>query len=104
MLCFCWIRLEFGSELAWVSLTCCGVCVPFSLQTNTIAFLNAWAEFGGHSVFKFHMCIHLAQQIAVKGNPTGYWTYPDESENRVMQKVAKSLHGGSTFYVRMIEK
>ena len=69
-----------------------------------IRFLNAWKEYGGHTVFKFHVCVHLAEQAAEKGNPKAYWTYPDEAENRLMQRVAKSLHGGSTFYVRLLEK
>ncbi|CAK0819398.1 unnamed protein product, partial [Prorocentrum cordatum] len=61
-------------------------------------------EYRGHCVFKFHVMVHLAKQVAEKGNPTWYWTYPDEAENRNMQRVAKSLHGGPTFYDRMLEK
>ena len=78
--------------------------VLVSLQTGCLGFLQAWKEYKGHCVFKFHMMVHLGEQVAQKGNPTWYWTYPDESENRNMQRVAKSLHGGSTFYDRMLEK
>eukprot|EP00959_Pyramimonas_sp_CCMP1952_P471098 9497851-Pyramimonas_sp.AAC.1 len=69
-----------------------------------LAFLRAWKEHRGHEVFKFHVAVHLAQQVAEKGNPKAYWTYPDEAENRLMQKIAKSLHGGSTFYSAFFEK
>ena len=69
-----------------------------------LSFLKAWKEYRGHQVYKHHVSVHLAQQCAEKGNPRAYWTYPDEAENRIMQKVAKSLHGGSTFYSRFSKK
>ena len=89
-------------DFAWVHVG--RAHVPFLLQRCMFRFLSAWKEYKGHCVFKFHMSAHLAEQAAEKGNPRTYWTYPDEAENRLMQKVAKSLHGGPTFYVRLLEK
>eukprot|EP00959_Pyramimonas_sp_CCMP1952_P262514 5488920-Pyramimonas_sp.AAC.1 len=37
------------------------------------------------------MSARLAEQVADIGNPRACWTYPDEAENRLMQRVAKSL-------------
>ena len=74
------------------------------LETSMANFLGEWSKYRGHQAFKFHMCLHVAEQRVEKGNPTAYWTCPDENENRLMGTVAKSLHGGSTFYVRFLDK
>ena len=76
----------------------------FLRKTSMVDFLSEWSNYRGHQLFKFHMCLHVAEQCVEKGNPTAYWTYPDERENRLMGTVAKSLHGGSTFYVRFLDK
>eukprot|EP00959_Pyramimonas_sp_CCMP1952_P151415 3168363-Pyramimonas_sp.AAC.1 len=68
------------------------------------SFLRAWSSYKGHLVPKCHMCWHLAEQCAEMGNPAACWAYPDENENRLMGTVAKSLRGGSTFYVRFLEE
>ncbi|CAK0848871.1 unnamed protein product [Prorocentrum cordatum] len=78
--------------------------IPLLLERRMIRFLNAWKEYRGHIVFKFHACIHLAEQALLKGSPRAYWTHPGEAGNRLMQRVAKSLHGGQTFYVTLLEK
>eukprot|EP00959_Pyramimonas_sp_CCMP1952_P422268 8845913-Pyramimonas_sp.AAC.1 len=87
---YCWIRLgpsyaallldsaRYRFESAWVSLEW--------LDTASLAFLRAWKECRGRCVFKFHMLVHLAKQIAEQGDPTWYWTCPDEADNRNMQR------------------
>jgi hypothetical protein len=50
------------------------------------------------------MCWHIVERIPEHGNPRFYWTYPDEGQNRIMGNVAKSLHGGATFYVTFLQK
>ena len=77
---------------------------PSLSQTNMLKFLQAWTKYKGHQVYKFHVAVHLAEQVVAKGNPRAYWTYPDEAENRLMKTVAMSLHGGGTFYVRFLER
>ncbi len=72
------------------------------LQSSMLAFLCAWKRFGGHQVFKHHMCVHLVHNAERLGNPRCYWTYPDEEENRKMTNVAQKLHKGSTFYIRFL--
>ena len=67
-------------------------------------FLSCWKAYGGHCVPKHHFAWHLAQRARTQGNPRFYWTYADEQENRVMGSVAKSLHGGNTFYLSFLQK
>ena len=74
------------------------------LQGAMSRFLAHWKAFGGHLVFKHHMAWHLAERAGRLGNPKFYWTYADEQENRVMGSVARSLHGGNTFYVSFLQK
>ena len=74
------------------------------LRRHMTRFLTFWKSFGGHLVFKHHMAWHLAERAASHGNPKCYWTYPDEGENRQMGTVAKSLHGGNTFYLTFLQK
>ena len=75
-----------------------------ALQASTsLCFVNRKA-FGGHMVFKHHMAWHLAERAGRLGNPKFYWTYADEQENRVMGSVARSLHGGNTFYLTFLQK
>eukprot|EP00969_Alexandrium_andersonii_P168620 7451884-Alexandrium_andersonii.AAC.1 len=75
-----------------------------ALQTCTLRFLSLWKSFGGHLVFKHHCMWHLAERASEHGNPRFYWTYADEGENRVMSAVAKTLHGGHTFYTTFLQK
>ena len=74
------------------------------LQGDMSRFLASWKAFGGHMVFKHHMAWHLAERAGILGNPWLYWTYADEQENRVMGSVARSLHGGNTFYLTVLQK
>jgi hypothetical protein len=74
------------------------------LVTATTKFLTYWRGAGGHFVVKHHMCWHLVERIAEHGNPSFYWTYADEGENRIMSTVAKTLHGGNTFYLTFLQK
>ena len=74
------------------------------LQASMSRFLLHWKAFGGHMVFKHHMAWHLAERAGRHGNPKFYWTYADEQENRVMGSVARSLHGGNTFYLTFLQK
>eukprot|EP00969_Alexandrium_andersonii_P188710 8339674-Alexandrium_andersonii.AAC.1 len=59
---------------------------------------------GVHFVAKHHFAWYLAERAAWLGNPKAYWTYADEEENRCVSAVAKSLHGGSTFYTAFVQK
>ena len=74
------------------------------LQSSMIHFLHNWKAYGGHMVFKHHAAFHLAQRARQHGNPRFYWTYVDEGENRAMAVVAKRLHGGSSFYLRFLQR
>ena len=74
------------------------------LRSSMFRFLTCWKSFGGHCVPKHHFAWHLAQRASTQGNPRFYWTYADEQENRVMGSVAKSLHGGNTFYLTFLQK
>ncbi|CAK0855078.1 unnamed protein product [Prorocentrum cordatum] len=75
-----------------------------SLQRHMLRFLRFWHSWGGHVVFKHHMSVHLVANALKHGNPKFYTCYPDERFNRVMGRVAKSVHGGSTFYSTMLGK
>ena len=75
----------------------------YELQSSMSRFLASWKAYGGHCVFKHHCAWHLAQRAPTQGNPRFYWTYADEQENRVMGSVAKSLHGGNTFYLHFLQ-
>ena len=74
------------------------------LQSCMSRYLVNWVALGGHCVYKHHAAWHLAERAGRLGNPRFYWTYTDEQENRVMGKVAKSLHGGPTFYMAFLQK
>ena len=74
------------------------------LQRSLLRFLHCWKSFGCHQVFKHHMVFHVAEFVAIHGNPKYYWTYADENENRLMGTVAKSLHAGATFYTTLLQK
>ena len=74
------------------------------LQSSMCRFLSCWKAMGGHCVPKHHFAWHLVQRASTQGNPRFYWTYADEQENRVMGSVAKSLHGGNTFYLTFLQK
>lgn len=74
------------------------------LQRQMSRFLHYWKAWGGHMVYKHHAAWHIAQMAAIHGNPRFYWTYPDESENRAMKKVAQSMHAGPTFYTSFMQK
>ena len=75
-----------------------------ALPSSMSKFLAHWKAYGGHLVYKHHMAWHLVQRASRHGNPRDYWTYADEQENRVMGAVAKSLHGGNTFYLTFLQK
>ena len=75
-----------------------------SLQKSMLRFLHFWKGWGGHQVFKHHVSLHLVERVRVHGNPVYYTCYRDEDFNRVNGKIAKSLHGGSTFYFAFLEK
>jgi len=75
-----------------------------TLQSSMTRFLAHWKLFGGHLVYKHHCAWHLAEAASRHGNPKYYLTYADEQENRVMGAVAKSLHGGNTFYLTFLQK
>ena len=75
-----------------------------SLRSNMLRFWAFWKAWGGHLVHKHHMCVHLVERSFLQGNTKSSWTYADEGENRTMSRVAKTLHGGSTFYERLLEK
>ena len=74
------------------------------LETCVCRFLTHWRAFAGHCVYKHHMFFHLAERAREHGNPKWYWTYADETENRLMKQVAQSLHGGPTFYSSFLQK
>ena len=74
------------------------------LRQSMTRFLTYWKGFGGHLVYKHHCAWHLVERAAAQGNPRYYWAYADENENRLMSTVAKSLHGGSTFYETFLLK
>ena len=68
------------------------------LRSQMTRFLAFWKAWGGHMVYKHHAAWHIVQRAGAHGNPRFYSTHADASENRVMSKVAKSLHPGPTFY------
>lgn len=74
------------------------------LRSRMFRFLQFWKASGGHLVYKHHCAWHLVQRAGAQGNPRLYWTYADERLNRTMGTVAKSLHGGPTFYKTFLEK
>ena len=74
------------------------------LRQHATRFLTFWKRFGGRETPKHHFFWHIAERADIHGNPRMYWTYLDESENRAMSQVAKSLHGGSTFYVTFLQR
>ena len=74
------------------------------LRRSTTRYLTFYKAAGGHLVYKHHMAWHLVERTEVHGNPRFYWTYADENQNRLMGRVAKSLHGGQTFYSTFLEK
>jgi hypothetical protein len=74
------------------------------VQLAMTRFLTYWRGAGGHFVVKHHMSWHLVERMCEHGNPRFYWTYPDENENRIMSTVAKTLHGGDTFYLTFLQK
>ena len=74
------------------------------LQAHMSEFLKAWKAAGGHMYYKHHMAWHMAQQCDRTGNPRFSHTYPDETENRYMGTVAKSCHGGHSFYKSFLLK
>jgi len=53
---------------------------------------------------KHHYAWHVVERADLCGNPKYSWTYTDEQENRVMGKVAKSLHAGPNFYKAFLQK
>ena len=74
------------------------------LQKQMTRFLLFWKNWGGHMVYKHHCAWHMVERAAFLGNPRFYWTYADEGENRAMGTIAKSLHGGKTFYITFLQK
>ena len=74
------------------------------LQSNYTQFLKSWKLFGGHCYYKHHMGFHLVQQANTVDNPRLAHTYPDETANRFMGFLAKSLHGGKGFYQTFLMK
>ena len=74
------------------------------LRKSMTRVLSFWKAYGGYMVPKFHFAWHLVQRADKMGNPRFYWTYADESENRTMSTVAKSLHKGRTFYAAFLQK
>ena len=74
------------------------------IRQSAIRFLSYWKHYGGHLVFKHHCLFHIVELAGKAGNPKCYWTYADENENRWMGRVAKSLHGGRTFYTSFLQK
>ena len=74
------------------------------LRRHATRFLAFWKRFGGNLTPKHHFFWHLSERADMHGNPRMYWTYLDESENRRMAAVAKSLHGGSTFYTTFLQR
>eukprot|EP00959_Pyramimonas_sp_CCMP1952_P244321 5107118-Pyramimonas_sp.AAC.1 len=75
-----------------------------SLQRAMLRSLNFWRAWGGKLVFKHHCCVHLVANVRKHGNPKFYTCYPDERLNRVMGRIAKSVHGGETFYSTFLGK
>ena len=75
-----------------------------ALERHMGIFLAFWKASTGHCYYKHHMGWHLVERAKVDGNPKCYHTYPDENENRLMGKVAKSVHGGRRFYEAVLEK
>jgi hypothetical protein len=74
------------------------------VRTAMTRFLTYWKVSGGHMVIKHHYVWHLVERITDHGNPLCYWKYADEGENRVMASVAKTLHGGDSFYITFLQK
>ena len=66
--------------------------------------LILWKMSKGKLIPKHHYAWHLVERASINGNPRFSWTYTDEQENRAMGQVAKSLHDGSTFYIRFLQK
>ena len=75
-----------------------------SLRSHMTRFLTFWKASGCHLLPKHHFAWHLIERAELHGNPRFYWTYPDESENRLMGEVAHALHGGDTFYTAFLQR
>jgi hypothetical protein len=60
------------------------------LLVASLRFLSLWRQAKGHTTIKHHYFVHLCEQAVVSGNPRVYSTYPDESLNRVIKRMAQA--------------
>ena len=66
-------------------------------------FLVQYQAAGCHETPKFHMFMHLSLDTLETGNPAYFHTYPDESLNGMLSKVARSTHP-RTFCLSVFQK
>ena len=62
------------------------------LMDNYMLFCTCYERCNGTMVPKHHLMVHLIQQSLVKGNPSFYATWNDESLNGLLRKIAVSCH------------
>ena len=62
------------------------------LMDNYMLFCTCYDRCNGNMVPKHHLMVHLIQQSLVKGNPSFYATWNDESLNGILRKIAVSCH------------
>lgn len=62
-----------------------------ALQRHMLLFIGAWRATGYRFYPKHHFAYHLCERARFQGNPRGYHTFADESENRRMSKARSAF-------------
>jgi hypothetical protein len=74
------------------------------LLVGSVRFLTAWAAAGGHTTIKHHYFMHLVEGAGHAGNPRAYSTFPDESFNRSVKRIASATGHGLAFARRVLAR